>query len=117
MKFNLWNDVASQDNPADLITRFESVDLNNSLSLDGPQLLRYVEQYLDKTMFVGEATYIGKMRVKPQRDEATMGILSKSSEKTDDLGIHVVIDIGISNSVLHLMKVTAWVLRFIREHS
>ena len=96
VKFILWNYAASKDNSADLITRFESVDLNNSLWLDGPQLLRKVEQYLDKTQFVGEATCIGKMTVKSQRNLATMGLLSKRSEKTDDLGIHVVIEFQIA---------------------
>ena len=81
VKFNLWNYVGSQDNPADLITHFQSVDLNNSLWLDGPQLLRNVEQYLDKTKFVGEATCIGKMTVKPQGNAATMGIFSKRIKK------------------------------------
>ena len=77
VKFNLRNYVASQDNIADLITRFESVDLNNSLWLGGPQLLRNVEKYLDKTKFVGEATCIGKMTVKSQGNAVTMDILKK----------------------------------------
>ena len=83
-----------------LITHFESVDLNNYLWLDGPQLLRNVEQYLDKTKFVSEATCIGNMTVKSQGNAATMGYYQKRSENG-------------RFRYPHLMKVTAWALRFI----
>ena len=111
VNFKLWNYVATKENPADLITRFDSIEINgssNSLWLEGPDFLKNEDVKEDSSNF-------GKENLeKLLKHESTVATFSKKNDKPkeSETGIHKIIDIGITNNYTYLINVTAWMLRF-----
>ena len=113
---NLWKYVVSHENPADLITRFESIafSLNNSdnpLWLTGPEFLKKKDLSEIKDDFGEKVTREEVNQI--QEEKSIMTSMSNKIDKPAESGIHTIMDIGITNNLLYLIKVAAWILRFL----
>ena len=99
VNYRLWNYVPTSENPADLITRFDSIDVNNStnsLWLEGPKYLVKQETNELTTNFSKEEACKKKEIFEQMKEVFTMPILAKSEEvpkeKQTCIGMHTVID-------------------------
>ena len=104
-----WNYCPTQDNPADLLTRGITAARyrDNRLWLKGPEWLFDKQRWPDQNNAKALITVLSAVTKEPDTDQPLMN--------EEDCGIHRVINIEKFSTYQKLLRVTAFVMRFVRN--
>ena len=104
-----WNYCPTQDNPADLLTRGITAARyrDNRLWLKGPEWLFDKQRWPDQNNANALITVLSAVTKDPDTDQPLMN--------EEDCGIHRVINIEKFSTYQKLLRVTAFVMRFVRN--
>ena len=100
-----WDYCKTMENPSDLITRKEIIDLdNNKLWWEGPIFLKEHDIFEDKD--------VTEMDITEEKRENTFVCLSDIKNQVD---LNEVSNISKCSNLKKLVKITSWVLRFVNN--
>ena len=114
-----WRFCPGHENPADLATRGLGGEelLNNSLWWGGSEFLARSKEEWPKcpaNAYGEESAVLELVKHPPQ---VCLSLLAEEQESTSDIEISKIIDCRVFSSITRLLRVTAYVLRFIRNLS